>query len=744
MSKNKSMEEVSVEQLISNYNLVVPEIQREYVWGLNTHGILETFISDIKEGYKSHKKDQNKSNKELEVLNKLFLQADDLAKDSIKKMILELGVNENPINIGFLYSYRPDYYVYNDRNEDVYLIDGQQRFTTLFFMLFYLAIKENRKEDFIELFRFNKKLEKIAFDYRVRTLTHNFFIDLISNSYSIEDLKQIQSKNWFLSNYKNDITVNSIVGNIKSNSLTGTLPILDYHFNDDVNKYFDYVKTQIKFWHFKTEETSQGEELYITMNSRGQQLADNENIRAMLFEEETIKANQLEWSEKWENWQDFFWKHRNKKDSNTSADNGFNELLRWVCVIEMFDNNIRLEDEEGYSTDLKKLIKGVSSLKLPIKYLGIQKIENLMSAVKYLFENFPNNLDNIKEGYSLYKNFNLISEDWLSAKEKGLSQIELFRLLPIIKYVSIRLQEGKTIDNLQLFRFVRFFYNLRQDDTVKKTPDVQLLNALDLVSIMCVDNDDITSISELKGVSKSLLNKEESKKLNYLKSVDDRTKLETWFWISEDHTEAKGKISHIIELAERACVEFKLEFDSEVYFKVHLAYRQLILDDTKIWGNFLNTKLYNVNNDRVQLADQLYKNEDYLDCAYDRYKNPDDSIDIFFEKKQKQFIREYANENEMFEEQSYKKQLYIYFILNTQIQGDWNWNNNWNFGAFNYEMDSNYKSLFKNNNENIIFQKYNQQWRYSYGYNPQNGIYTQHNYDEHYNYFQELINWANK
>src|SRR5680860_1396716 len=148
MSKNKSMEEVSVEQLISNYNLVVTEIQREYVWGLNTHGILETFISDIKEGYKSHRKDQNKSNNELEILNKLLLQADELAKASIKNMILELGINENPMNIGFLYSYRPDYYVYNDRNEDVYLIDGQQRFTTLFFMLFYFAIKENRKEDF--------------------------------------------------------------------------------------------------------------------------------------------------------------------------------------------------------------------------------------------------------------------------------------------------------------------------------------------------------------------------------------------------------------------------------------------------------------------------------------------------------------------------------------------------------------------------------------------------------------------
>ncbi|NQY29170.1 MAG: DUF262 domain-containing protein [Flavobacteriaceae bacterium] len=741
MSKNKSMEEVSVEQLISNYNLVVPEIQREYVWGLNTHGILDTFISDIKEGYKSHKNDESKSNKELEVLNKLFLQADDLAKDSIKKMILGLGINESPINIGFLYSYRPDYYVYNDRNEDVYLIDGQQRFTTLFFMLFYLSIKENRKEDFIELFRFNKDLEQIAFDYRVRTLTHDFFIDLINNSNSIDDLQKIQSKNWFLSNYKNDITVNSIVGSINGNSLTGTLPILHNHFEDDNNKYFDYVKTQIKFWHFKTEETSQGEELYITMNSRGQQLADNENIRAMLFEEETIKENQLEWSEKWENWQDFFWKHRNKKDYNSSADNGFNEFLRWVCILEMFNKNVRLEDEDGYSTDLKKLIKGDNKLKLPVEYLGVKKIEQLMNAVKYLFDDFPDKLRAIKGNYTLYKNFTLISDGWLSSKEKGLTQIELFRLLPVLQYISIRLLNDITVDDLHLFRIIRFFYNLRQDETVGKTPDVQLLNALDLVSVMGIENDDIISTIKLKGISKSLLNKEETKKLTHFKNVEERQKIETLFWISEDHKEAKGKIIHIIELAERACSEFHKKFDSEVYFKIHLAYRQLILNHSKIWGNFLNTKLYNANTDRVLYALNLYKNEDYLDCAYERYKKPEDTLEVFFEQKQKLFIREYAAENEMFEETSYKKQLYLYYILNTQIKGEWIWGGNWNFGVYNNNEDYSYHSLFK---DNKIFQKYRQQWRYSFGYNPQNGICTQHNYDPDFNYFQELINWANK
>lgn len=99
------------------------------------------------------------------------------------------------------------------------------------------------------------------------------------------------------------------------------------------------------------------------------------------------------------------------------------------------------------------------------------------------------------------------------------------------------------------------------------------------------------------------------------------------------------------------------------------------------------------------------------------------------------------DENEMFQEESYKKQLYIYYILNTQIKGEWSWDGNWNFGVYDNNEDSNYKSLFSNNK---IYQKYNQQWRYSYGYNTQNGIYAQHNYDEQFNYFQKLINWANK
>ena len=68
----------------------------------------------------------------------------------------------------------------SDLFKDTYLIDGQQRFTSLFLILFYLAIKEDRIEEFKELLRFDYKLSTVAFDYRVRTFTHEFVIKLLN------------------------------------------------------------------------------------------------------------------------------------------------------------------------------------------------------------------------------------------------------------------------------------------------------------------------------------------------------------------------------------------------------------------------------------------------------------------------------------------------------------------------------------------------------------------------------------
>ena len=76
---------------------------------------------------------------------------------------------------------------------DENLIDGQQRFTTLFLLLFVCALKENRKGEFLSLIRFEEKL-KMCFDFRVRDLTKRFLLELVEKVENTEQLKEIDKR----------------------------------------------------------------------------------------------------------------------------------------------------------------------------------------------------------------------------------------------------------------------------------------------------------------------------------------------------------------------------------------------------------------------------------------------------------------------------------------------------------------------------------------------------------------------
>ena len=291
--------------LLSLNNMIVPEIQREYVWGKSDNKeVLEKFLENIKNN------------------------SDDCDK-------CKQAHKKKDINIGFLYSYKPSYVtVDNERYLDEFLIDGQQRYTTLFLLLAFLAVKENRIKDFLLLVRFDVENEIINFDYKVRDLTHRFLIDFLGTlekskeNMKIEDILPIEKnglytipQTWFLSDYKADMTIQAMLGALRTIS----------EVFDDNALYFDYILTAIRFWHFKTEATSQGEELYITMNSRGEKLTGNEEEKAQILPSDDL----LKWGEKWEKWQDFFWKNR---DKNPNADNGFNNFLNCIKALTKFNN----------------------------------------------------------------------------------------------------------------------------------------------------------------------------------------------------------------------------------------------------------------------------------------------------------------------------------------------------------------------------------------------------------------------
>lgn len=346
-SINKSnLRDENILSLFSLNNFIVPEIQREYVWGLN-EGIVKGFLNDI------------------------YSQAG----------ICEtcgFAHGTKHINIGFLYSYKPPYVLLdNERYLDEFLIDGQQRVTTVFLLLLYRAVKEGRVDDFLSITRTDEQFHCHCFCYKVRDLTQQFLDRLVlhiaeskDNSDCLEGLLSKDKPSWFLSDYENDPTVTAMLE---------TLRIIKEFFKDKVDdsmKLFDFILQNVQFWHFKTEVTSQGEELYITMNSRGEELSQNEIQKANLLPKDI--AGLREWGEKWEEWQTIFWKNRRE---NPDADAGFNSFLSCIIGLNVMNNNgldrdkiqkldgrlIMLKDLETYvkaliyvtGSDVKEYVKNV-------------------------------------------------------------------------------------------------------------------------------------------------------------------------------------------------------------------------------------------------------------------------------------------------------------------------------------------------------------------------------------------------
>jgi len=721
MAAQKFLEELSVQQLLNKYNFIIPEIQREYVWGNNDFNILDKFFNDIKDASKESIT-SNEDLLQIQSLEKMLERAEEKDKESIRKLI-DTYLSKKDMNIGFLYSYRPDYYIYNDRNDDVYLIDGQQRITTLFLSLIYFALKENYYDDFLTFLRFDNRIEKVAFDYRVRSLTHNFIIELLSRCSSVDDLLNIKEKKWFLSDFSSDVTVKALIGTIYK---------LDEYFGSDNNKYYHFVKKQIRFWHFKTEETSQGEELYITMNSRGQQLADNETVRAKLFENDIIKENQIEWGAKWEKWQDFFWKNK-LKDGN--ADNGLNQFLRWVNIIECFSTQT-FKTRELAEKEYKRLINE----NYVLDYVSLNEIEPYFNALEQLKDLYDSDFFKLE---FFYNNF---SEEWLKGE---LSQIHLIKLLPSMMF----LKADKPKDLLN--RFTRFFSNITNDIDIAKNPDTYIVESIQLAK-QFIDNDfsDVIDLIFFKEQYPRILSSEEVCKLSLYKNATDdlkRNELEEAFWKAEDFKYCKGKIGHLLQMAfhtnDYLLFKYSRSFDynsiGEInlsnFKKIYSSYYELIKNEDEMWGHLLNTHVYIEESDRVTLQGNWYLENGFLKLVMDRKENINYDLNDFLIRNEKSFIKNYTNTEELKEETNPKNQIYIYYILHKRLLKKWSWSK-WNFGIYEEDDYPEYTSLF---NEKYIYQQYKWQWRYNVGYVENDGIWIQNNFDDSRDYFEELINWAN-
>lgn len=483
----------SLKQLLTHNEIeqiIIPEIQRDYVWEVS---IVKKLIADIQ------KKFDKKSSQQIEIKV--------TGKDSIPESISQFLSQEYERlvyqqKIGFIYAYHD-----RDYAGKFFLIDGQQRITTLYLMLLFLYGSTDNQQQFKTLY-FNNEVPKV--DYKIREQSHDFLHLLIKSFLNGKEYKD--SEAFYSTEYLKDTTIKHLIENFEFiGKELGTI--------ENKLDFLDYLENFVEVNYFDTHLSEQGEQLYIYMNSRGEQLSHQEIIRAELIQKISDAEGKIQLGNEWEKWQNFFWKH---KGGNENADNGFEEFLKWAVIIHLSTSeNVEIEN----FADLNKIFtpkqlkenlikdsyreeqlrnQNEALVKYQVNYLDFKFLQELFNSIEWVYSN--------KTQYIPVK------ENWLSNKIKVLDYVVL---LPILHYIVINKWDVNAIKIRDVEQLAMFLKNISHFEAVSKNPDTATLDALEIANNLIVNKKDIINILSHQNVTKTILTDAEMYKLELFKSESE-------------------------------------------------------------------------------------------------------------------------------------------------------------------------------------------------------------------------------
>jgi len=467
------MEEKNLKKILA-FDVVVPEIQREYVWGKNER-VINQFLEDLR-----------------------------------NQFLEDLTINKR-LNIGFVYSYKP----YAKLNE-IFLIDGQQRITTMVLIAFYCAIKDGKLNEFKNLLKLKLNKTKPAFSYRVRSCTKEFMSELFNRVDNLIDLGKIKEQKWFLDRYRVDISISSMI-----EAIDCIIKALK-----DINNLYDFIIKDVTFWYFNVEKTSQGEELYITMNSRGESLSDAEQIKPLLFEN-IDSSDKQKYGKLWDDIEEYFYKEY-FSDSKSS-----NEGIEIVDL--MMDRFIQLILQLENKTE--KNIGGASNARFStaeIQNINLEKIKYYFDALKIIDLNFKE-----KNETSLLSCFYEVPQ----------KEIFLYPLASLLKAVYL-IVEKETTQSHVILSGIQYRELLRLYKVIRNAVRRGTINYVPLLKILYdYKGEDIYKF--FLGIEKELqvLSPHELDKIRIISEADSIEDIEEAFWEAQESLDylLGGSLKPLIE-----------------------------------------------------------------------------------------------------------------------------------------------------------------------------------------------------
>ncbi len=264
MMKEQMKTKYTFWELLNNYKIEIPKIQRDYAQG---------------------RKD--------DTIRKIVDKFLDELKNSIR--------NNEELNLDFVYG--------RVENDILIPLDGQQRLTTLFLIHWYIALKENKLTDDIK-----RVLSK--FTYETRISSQDFCKNLVAESIEYNSINgsissTITDSKWYFLSWELDPTVSAMLN---------MLDTIHYKFKEVEEPLFEKLDKEINitFQFLPLEQFKLTDELYIKMNARGKPLTEFENFKANFSQ--YLKS--LEKKSKLDNeWLDIFWNLEKRENSEIITEN---------------------------------------------------------------------------------------------------------------------------------------------------------------------------------------------------------------------------------------------------------------------------------------------------------------------------------------------------------------------------------------------------------------------------------------
>lgn len=252
-------------QLLDQYTISIPIIQRDYAQG---------------------RSDNKASQIRTEFISNLFTM---------------INTPEKSQDLDFIYG--------SVRDNQLILLDGQQRLTTLFLLHWYIAIGSGN------LTAATRKLAKFKYKNRITSAEFTDSILRFGDQIAIKEVKGRLSESlfdasWFFSVWKDDPTVKSMLV-----MLDEIHRVFRSSLSPDLwKKLICNENPPVTFHFLNMDDFALTDELYIKMNARGQALTEFENLKAWLQgyvnRTESIKLKDDFWLKLDKSWMDVFWKVR--------------------------------------------------------------------------------------------------------------------------------------------------------------------------------------------------------------------------------------------------------------------------------------------------------------------------------------------------------------------------------------------------------------------------------------------------